>query len=166
MSIRLSTRVFPVSRVSSSARSSLSRCSRSAIRSSSAARSADGRRGPGPVVERRPARRWTASLRVGVGRLVDHGGDAAVRRVDDLAGPAVGRVTPLPSDVEIGFTVHMSPRVADLRVAAASVHRFGTLPTRGTPRCGVRKERVRRRCDRRATTSRAGCARRRRSPAR
>ena len=41
------------------------------------------------------------------GGLVDHRGDTAIGWVDDLASPAIGRVTPLPADQEIGFTVHL-----------------------------------------------------------
>ena len=108
MSIRLSTSVLPVSRVSSSASDFLVALQQ--VGDPVQQRGAIGHRGrrPRPVVERRPARRRHGVARVVGGGLVDDGGDTAVGRVDDVAGAAVGGMTPLTADVEVGFTVHRS----------------------------------------------------------
>ena len=112
--------------------------------------------GPCAVVERGAGGGDGISGIVG-GGLVDDRGDAAGGRIDDLPRPAVGRVPPLPADTEIRFTVHKR---------SPTRRRDGTLPTDGTPRCDVRRERVRRLGGRHVRTSTVEFARMPRSPAR
>ena len=142
MSIRLSGSVLPVSRVSSGEQSLLVPLQQ--IGDPVEQRGAFGHRGGGPfTVVEGFARGGDGIARV-LGRcLVDDGGHAAVGRVDDLARPAVGGVTPFTADKEVGLRSCSS--VASLP-ASAEIPPSGTLPTRGTPRCGVRQVRVHRRC--------------------